>query len=142
MVDRYGFRFAEATVVLSDAKNTELEVILLIDTLHSNAASLSSEQNRALFFSIAEDYSGISQKTKRLKAIREDRYFNALQVKFAYALTCHKAQGGQWKAVFVDPGFFTEDMLDVEYLRWLYTAFTRAQEKLFLVNFSKRFFFY
>jgi exodeoxyribonuclease-5 len=93
-----------------------------------------------LFYAVAEDYSGEKTKKKQYDKVRNDPYFNALQIKYAYAVTCHKAQGGQWKSVFVDQGYVTEDNLDVDYLRWLYTAFTRAVEKLYLVNFSEKFF--
>ena len=103
-------------------------------------ASFSQEQNRQLFEAVSEDYLDVKNKRNRWEKIKENPYFNALQVKFAYALTCHKAQGGQWKAVFVDHGYLIEDMLDTEYYRWLYTAFTRPTEKLFLVNFDKNFF--
>jgi exodeoxyribonuclease-5 len=87
-----------------------------------------------------EDYNHIANKTERNKAIRKDPYLTALQVKFAYALTCHKAQGGQWKAVFVDQGYLTEEMLHKDYVRWLYTALTRASTELYLMNFDERFF--
>ena len=87
-----------------------------------------------------EDYAEESNRKKQVEKVINNQYFNALQVKFAYAVTCHKAQGGQWKAVFIDPGFFNEDMLNIEYLRWMYTAVTRATEKLYLVNFPDEFF--
>ncbi|WP_245625890.1 ATP-binding domain-containing protein [Marinifilum fragile] len=92
------------------------------------------------FFTIAEDYSDIRANKKRYEKVRNNKFFNALQVKFAYAVTCHKAQGGQWKAVFVDQGYLTDELLNREYYRWLYTALTRATEKLYLVNFKKEFF--
>jgi exodeoxyribonuclease-5 len=108
--------------------------------LDIESAAFPYEQNRKLFETISEDYADVKNKRERWKKVKENPYFNALQVKFAYAVTCHKAQGGQWKAVFVDHGFITEDMLDTEYYRWLYTAFTRPTEKLYLVNFNKKFF--
>ncbi|MFO7923778.1 MAG: AAA family ATPase [Bacteroidales bacterium] len=138
--EMYGFRFADALVRFIDYKNTELEVKLLLDTVYSETASLSSTQNKELFYSVMEDYAEISNKRKRFEKVRENPWFNALQVKFAYAVTCHKAQGGQWKNVFIDQGYITDEMINTEYLRWLYTAFTRPTEKLFLVNFSNHFF--
>jgi exodeoxyribonuclease-5 len=101
---------------------------------------LSFQDQKKLFSLIEEDYSEIPTKRERIKLIKKDPFLNALQVKFAYAVTCHKAQGGQWKCVFVDQGYLTEEMLDINYLRWLYTAITRASELLYLVNFNKRFF--
>jgi exodeoxyribonuclease-5 len=138
--ERYGFRFAEVDVCLPDYNDHEFTAIIMLDTLCSEAASITDEQNRRLYNSVAEDYEHVKAKAKRYKSIKEDPYFNALQIKFAYAVTCHKAQGGQWKCVFLDQGWLTEEMLNIEYLRWLYTAITRATEKLYLVNFSKKFF--
>jgi len=136
----YGFRFANVTLNFVDYKNVELDCKIFLETLSIETASFSYEQNRRLFEAVSEDYLEIRNKRERWKKIKENPYYNALQVKFAYALTCHKAQGGQWKAVFVDHGYLNEDMLDKEYYRWLYTAFTRPTEKLFLVNFNKGFF--
>lgn len=136
----YGFRFANVSLRFVDYENVELDCKIFLETLSLESASFSYEQNRELFNAVSEDYMDIGNKRERWKKIRENPYFNALQVKYAYALTCHKAQGGQWKAVFVDHGYLTEDMLDKEYYRWLYTAFTRPTEKLFLVNFDKGFF--
>jgi exodeoxyribonuclease-5 len=136
----YGFRFADVCLRMVDYEDIEIDCKIFLDTLAIETASFSYEQNRHLFESVSEDYTEIGNKQKRWKKIRENPYFNALQVKYAYALTCHKAQGGQWKAVFVDHGYLTEDMLDQDYYRWLYTAFTRPVEKLFLVNFNKNFF--
>ncbi len=138
--EMYGFRFADVTLKFSDYIDLELDAKILIDTLHTETASLSSEQNKELFYKISEDYQEIGNKRTRYKKVRENEYFNALQVKFAYAITCHKAQGGQWDKVFLDQGWLKEDMIDVEYLRWLYTAFTRASGELSLVNFNKEFF--
>ncbi len=135
--ERYGFRFADVLLRLPDYNDIEIESKLMLDTLSIETPSLSAEQSKELFFAANEDYSHIPVKRKRYKAVREDPYVNALQVKYAYALTCHKAQGGQWKAVILDQLFFKDD-LRLEDLRWLYTAFTRASERLYLVNFDKR----
>jgi len=136
----YGFRFANVSLRFVDYENVELECKIFLETLSLETASFPYERNRELFDAVSEDYMDITNKRERWKKIRENPYFNALQVKYAYALTCHKAQGGQWKAVFVDHGYLVEDMLDREYYRWLYTAFTRPTEKLFLVNFNDGFF--
>jgi exodeoxyribonuclease-5 len=101
---------------------------------------MTKEQNIEFFNKVMEDYSDIKNKKERYKKLRNNPYFNALQVKFAYAVTCHKAQGGQWKTVFVDHGYLTNDNIDIDFLRWLYTAVTRAEKKLYLVNFNKKFF--
>jgi len=139
--EMHGFRFADATIRLIDYPDEiDLEVKLLLDTLTSEAPALSYEQNKALYQSVLIDYIEEPNKSKRNAMIKKDPFMNALQVKFAYAVTCHKAQGGQWPAVFVDQGYFTNEMLDKEYLRWLYTAITRASKHLFLVNFSDDFF--
>jgi len=139
--DIYGFRFADAVIRMLDyPEEKELEVKLILDTLHVESASLPREENDKLFNAVIEDFQDIPQKRKRIEKVKNDPFFNALQVKFAYALTCHKTQGGQWKNVFVDMGYVTDQMLDVEYLRWLYTAVTRATEKLYLVNFHDKFF--
>ena len=138
--ERYGFRFAEADLCLPDYDHYEFTAIIMLDALNSEAASITEEQNRRLYDSVTEDYAHITSKAKRYKATREDPFFNALQVKYAYAVTCHKAQGGQWQCVFIDQGWLNDEMLNIEYLRWLYTAITRATEKLFLVNFSGKFF--
>ncbi|HRG39339.1 MAG TPA: ATP-binding domain-containing protein, partial [Bacteroidia bacterium] len=102
--------------------------------------ALSQEDNKRLYESVQQDYSDIADRRMRLKKVKEDPFFNALQVKFAYAITCHKAQGGQWPCVFVEQGYLTDDMINTEYLRWLYTAVSRATEKLYLVNFNKEFY--
>lgn len=137
--DMYGFRFAEVTIHLVDY-DMEVDTFIMLDTLSLETASLPIESQRDLFNRVMEDFEEEKTKKQRILKTRENPYFNALQVKFAYAVTCHKAQGGQWKAVFIDTGFFREDMLSREYLRWLYTAFTRATEKLYLVNFPDSFF--
>jgi len=136
----YGFRFADVCLRLIDYPDIEIDCKIILDAINIESASLTSEQNRKLYDAVSEDYLDIRSKKKRWEKIRENPYFNALQVKFAYAVTCHKAQGGQWKAVFVDQGYVTEEMLNIEFLRWLYTAFTRPTEQLYLVNFNKEFF--
>ena len=130
----YGFRFADVTLSLPDYDENELTVTLLLDTLMSEAPALTREQQDELFYQVMEDYSDIPSKIERMKRIKEDVYYNALQVKYAYAITCHKAQGGQWAHVYIDQGYMTDDMVRPDYIHWLYTAFTRATEKLFLVN--------
>ena len=138
--ERYGFHFANVVLRLIDYQDSEIECKILLETLKVEAPALSSDDNRKLFDSVSEDYQEIPNKRERWKKIREDPYFNALQVKYSYAVTCHKAQGGQWKAVFLDHGYLLQEMIDREFLRWLYTAFTRAEERLYLVNFHKEFF--
>ena len=136
----YGFRFANVCLKFIDYDDLEIDCKIILETLTIETASLSFDDNKRLFEAVAEDYVDIRSKKKRWEKIKEDKYFNALQVKFAYAVTCHKAQGGQWDAVFIDQGYLVEDMLNVEYLRWLYTAFTRPVKELYLVNFNKEFF--
>lgn len=137
----YDLRFVSLRLRLLDYPDQEpFEANVLLDTLHSPEASLNDKAYRSLYEQVAADYADIETKTERMKAIKKDPYLNALQVKFAYALTCHKSQGGQWGAVFVDQGYLTEEMVDHDYIRWLYTAITRASKELFLVNFHKRFF--
>ena len=133
-IDLYGFRFATLLLQFPDYGNYELEATVLLDTLTSEAPALTHEQQEQLFHQIEEDYQDIPLKTDRMKAIRQNQFFNALQVKFAYAVTCHKAQGGQWAHVYVEQGYMTDDMLNPDYIHWLYTAFTRATEMLYLVN--------
>lgn len=136
-IDLYGFHFATLLLQFPDYDNYELEATVLLDTLQSEAPALTHEQQEQLFHQVEEDYQDIPLKADRMKAIRKDPYFNALQVKFAYAVTCHKAQGGQWAHVYVDQGYMTDDMLTPDYIHWLYTAFTRATEMLYLVNWPK-----
>ena len=133
-IDLYGFRFATLLLQFPDYGNYELEATVLLDTLTSEAPALTHEQQEQLFRQIEEDYQDVPLKADRMKAIRQDQFYNALQVKFAYAVTCHKAQGGQWSHVYVDQGYMTDDMLTPDYIHWLYTAFTRATEMLYLVN--------
>ena len=130
----YGFRFAEVTMTLPDYDDYELTATVCLDTLTSEAPALTREQQEQLFNVVMEDYADIPQKTERIKKLKSDRYYNALQIKFSYAVTCHKAQGGQWAHVYLDQGYMTDDMLTPDYIHWLYTAFTRATEKLLLVN--------
>ncbi len=133
----YGFRFAEVTMTFPDYDDYELTATVLLDTLTSEAPALTREQQEQLFNAVMEDYADIPVKADRIKKLKTDRYYNALQVKFAYAVTCHKAQGGQWAHIYLDQGYMTDDMLTPDYIHWLYTAFTRATEKLFLVNWPK-----
>jgi exodeoxyribonuclease V len=136
--ERYGFHFAYALLELIDFE-ARFEAWIMLDTLTTDTASLSQEDNRKLYYSALEDYAHLDTKSKQYKAVKGDEFFNALQVKYAYAVTCHKAQGGQWKTVFIDQGYMTADKIDMEYLRWLYTAITRATELVFFVNFPKDF---
>jgi exodeoxyribonuclease-5 len=138
--ERYGFRFADVTLRFPDYGSREVDAKIMLNTLSLESASLGFEENRRLYFNILEDYPEIKTKKKKFEMARENPFYNALQVKFAYAVTCHKAQGGQWDTVFVDQGYVTEDMIGREYYRWLYTAVTRATRKLYLVNFSDRYF--
>ena len=130
----YGFRFAEVTMQFPDYDDYELTAIVMLDTITSEAPALTHEQQEQLFNAVLEDYMDIPHKPDRIKKLKSDRYYNALQIKYAYAVTCHKAQGGQWAHVYLDQGYMTDDMLTPDYIHWLYTAFTRATEKLYLVN--------
>ena len=132
--EQHGFRFAEVTLSFPDYDDYELTATVLLDTLTSESPSLTREQQQQLYSRVMEDYADVPFKADRLKKLKEDRYYNALQVKFAYAVTCHKAQGGQWSHVYIDQGYMTDDMLGPDYLHWLYTAFTRATDRLFLIN--------
>ena len=138
--DFYGFHFAEAVLEFPDYDDYELSCKILLDTITSESPSLTREESQRLLREVEQDYLDIKSRIKRLKEIRENPHFNAVQVKFAYAITCHKAQGGQWKAVFVDRALFGDEPMTADMLRWLYTAFTRATERLYLVNFDERFF--
>ena len=130
----YGFRFADVTMTLPDYDSYELTATVILDSLTTESPALSREQQEQLYNAVMEDYADIPLKADRMKQLKKDKYFNALQIKFAYAVTCHKAQGGQWAHVYIDQGYMTDDMLTPDYIHWLYTAFTRATEKLFLVN--------
>ena len=133
--ERYGLHFAEARISFPDYDDQEIVAKVILDTLDSESASLTYEQSNMLYQGVNEDYSHITAKKKRYEAVREDKYFNALQLKYANALTCHKSQGGQWKCVFIDNPFWQEE-LSQDDLKWLYTALTRATEKVYLVNFK------
>jgi hypothetical protein len=137
----YGLRFATLSLRLLDYDSQDaFEAKVILDTLHTPEASLASAEQKKLYDQVVADYADVESKSERIKLIKKDPYLNALQVKFAYALTCHKSQGGQWDAVFVDQGYLKEDMVDRDYVRWLYTAITRASKELFLVNFHQKFF--
>lgn len=131
----YGFRFADVLLAFPDCQELEMEVNLLLDPLHSDAPALPKADNDRLFYQVLEDYADIPLKRERMKKMKADIYYNAVQVKYAYAVTCHKAQGGQWKNVFLDQGYMTDEYLTPDYFRWLYTAFTRATGTLYLVNY-------
>ena len=133
----YGFRFAEVTMQFPDYDDFELTAIVILDSITTEAPALTREQQEHLYNAVLEDYADIPHMADRIKKLKTDRYYNALQVKFAYAVTCHKAQGGQWSHIYLDQGYMTDDMLTPDYIHWLYTAFTRATEKLFLVNWPK-----
>jgi exodeoxyribonuclease-5 len=135
----HGFRFAEATVQLIDLeKQPSITVKILLSTLTSESPALTQAEQKQLFESVSADYADIPNKRERLIAIKADPYYNALQIKFSYAVTCHKAQGGQWKAIFIDQGYITDELMNSDFLRWLYTAITRAQAEVFLVNFHPK----
>ena len=137
--ERYGLHFADATLALPDYGNQEITSKVLLDTLSSESASLTYEQSNALYQGVMADYAHITTKKKRYDAVREDPFYSAIQLKYASAITCHKAQGGQWQCVFVDNPIW-QDFLSADDIKWLYTAFTRAVEKLYLVNFPKTLF--
>ncbi|KEQ31427.1 ATP-dependent DNA helicase [Pedobacter antarcticus] len=135
--ERYGFRFAEVQLEFFDYPDAgQITCKVMLDTLQGETPNLSYEDSKKLFEGLSADYEHITNRRERMLAIKADPFYNALQIKFAYAVTCHKAQGGQWDAVFVDQGYLTDDMIDIEFLRWLYTAVTRSRKELFLVNFS------
>ncbi len=133
--ERYGLHFATAELSFPDYNNIEIKCKIILDTLSSEAPSLASEQQKALFAGVYEDYSSIPTKKKRLKAVREDKYYNALQIKYAMAITGHKSQGGQWRCVFVDNNLWSDE-ITLDDLKWLYTAVTRGIERVYLVNFK------
>ncbi|MBR5055710.1 MAG: ATP-binding domain-containing protein, partial [Bacteroidales bacterium] len=136
--ERYGLNFAEAQLSFPDYNDVEITAKIILDTLESEAPSLTAEQSKALFDGVNEDYAEIKNSRKRYQKVREDKYFNALQIKYATAITCHKSQGGQWDCVFIDNPFWQEPTLDD--LKWLYTAITRGVKKVYLVNFKDEFF--
>ena len=133
----YGFTFADVWLRFPDYDDSEVQATVILDSLTTEAPALTQEQQQQLFLEVMADYADIPHKADRLKALKMDAHYNALQVKYAYAVTCHKAQGGQWAHVYLDQGYMTDDMLTPDYIHWLYTAFTRATEKLFLVNWPK-----
>ena len=137
--ERYGLHFAEARLSFPDYDDQEIVAKVILDTLESESASLTYEQSNILYQGVNEDYAHITTKKKRYEAVREDKYYNALQLKYANAITCHKSQGGQWRCVFIDNAFW-QDQLTVDDLKWLYTALTRATEKVYLVNFKDELF--
>ncbi len=137
--DMYGMRFADMTLFFRDTE-LELDAKVMLDTLMLNTPSLPPEKSRELYFSVLADHPGIRSKRKQYEAVRDDPYYNALQIKFAYAVTCHKSQGGQWERVFIDQGMFNRQEPTIDYLRWFYTALTRATEKVYLVNFPDSYF--
>lgn len=136
--DIYGFRFADVTIRLMDYPDEPtLDVKIMLDTLMADAPALPESDQKRLFSAVMEDYNDIPQRTSRLEKVRTNPYYNALQVKFAYALTCHKTQGGQWSNVFIDQGYIKKEEIGLEHLRWLYTAFTRAVKQVGLINFPE-----
>ena len=139
--DMYGFRFADVTLTFDDAgAEFSLDCKVMLDTLYAETPALAYDEQKRFFNSVMEDYAHLKTKRERMEELKLNPYFNALQIKFAYAVTCHKAQGGQWDIVFIDQGYLTDEMLNTELLRWLYTATTRATQELFYVNFSDSFF--
>lgn len=137
----YGLRFATLRLqLINDQESEPFEAKVVLDTLHTNSPALTQDQNKELYEAVLEDYTDITDKKELNEALRIDPYLNALQIKFSYAITCHKSQGGQWQAVFVDQGYLTEELINTEFVRWLYTAVTRATTQLFLINFHKDFF--
>ena len=137
--ERYGFHFADMVLKFPDY-NLEIESKVMMDVLHLDTPALPSEKNKELYQSILADYLNIKNRRKQFEAVKNNPYFNALQIKFAYAVTCHKAQGGQWERVFIDQGMFNRNEITIDYLRWFYTALTRSTDKVYLVNFSEDFF--
>lgn len=134
--EQYGFSFADATLRFPDYNDYELDCRVLLSTLQSESPSLTAAERTTLYERVMEDYQHLPSKKERLKALRADAYYNALQIKYAYAVTCHKAQGGQWARVYVDQGYVPDEALGTSYLRWLYTAFTRTTDRVYLVNWT------
>lgn len=132
--EMHGFQFADATLRFPDYDDAEIDCRVLLSTLTSESPALTSEESMRLYENVLADYADVPTKKERMKRLREDPYYNALQIKYAYAVTCHKAQGGQWSRVFVDQGYIAPEMGGTSYLRWLYTAFTRTTDRLYLVN--------
>jgi exodeoxyribonuclease-5 len=139
--DIYGFRFADVDIRLPDYPDEkEINVKLLLDTITTNSPGLPEIDNRKLFENVEQDYLDYPNRRTRINKIKANPYFNALHVKFSYAMTCHKTQGGQWQNVFIDKGYIKDNIIDIEYLRWLYTAVTRATNKLYLIGFESEYF--
>ena len=134
----YGLRFADATIELPDYNRMEIDATIMMNTLQSESPALTAEQQKALWDAVWNDYDDIPGKKERMEKMKQDVHLNALQIKYAYAVTCHKAQGGQWAHVYIDQGYVSEDMLSEDYFRWLYTALTRATEKVFLINWPRQ----
>jgi exodeoxyribonuclease V len=137
--ERYGFRFADMVLKFPDY-NLEIEAKVMMDVLHLDTPALPSEKSKELFQNVLADYLNIRTRRKQIEAVKSNPFFNALQIKFAYAVTCHKAQGGQWERVFIDQGMFNRNEISIDYLRWFYTALTRSTDRVYLVNFAKDFF--
>jgi exodeoxyribonuclease-5 len=137
--ERFGFRFADMVLKFPDY-DMEIESKVMMDVLHLDTPALPSEKNKELFHNVLADYLHIRTRRKQYEAVRKDPYFNALQIKFSYAVTCHKAQGGQWERVFIDQGMFNRNEITIDYLRWFYTALTRSTDRVYLVNFAEDFF--
>jgi len=137
--ERYGFKFADMLLRFTDY-NVEVESKVMLDVLHLDTPALPMDKNKELFHNVLSDYLNLKTRRKQYEAVRNDPYFNALQIKFSYAVTCHKAQGGQWERVFIDQGMFNRQEITIDYLRWFYTALTRATERLYLVNFNEEWF--
>jgi len=137
--EKYGFRFADMVLKFPDY-NLEIEAKVMMDVLHLDTPALPSDKNKELYQNILADYLNIKTRRKQFEAVKNNPYFNALQIKFAYAVTCHKAQGGQWERVFIDQGMFNRKEISIDYLRWFYTALTRSTDKVYLVNFAEDFF--
>jgi exodeoxyribonuclease-5 len=138
--EMYGFRFADVQIFFEDIDQEPISCKVMLDTLYVESSNLPYDKQKILFEEIMKDYEHLSTKRAKMEELRKNPYFNAIQIKFAYAVTCHKAQGGQWNVVFIDQGYLTEEMINTELLRWLYTATTRATKELFFVNFNKLFF--
>jgi exodeoxyribonuclease-5 len=137
--ERYGFRFADMVLKFADY-NIEIESKVMLDVLHLDTPALPADKNKELFQNVLADNMHLKTRKKQIEAVRNDPFFNALQIKFAYAVTCHKAQGGQWERVFIDQGMFNRNEITIDYLRWFYTALTRSTDRVYLVNFSESFF--
>jgi len=134
--DILGFRFADIEARLIDFPNEPTQKVkIILDTLESESPALTSEDNNRLYKTVTEKYMDIADKKIKLEKVKSDKYFNALQIKYAFAMTCHKTQGGQWHTVFIDQGYITRERIDLDYLRWMYTAITRATKRVFLINF-------